>query len=210
VAPAAARGLGQLTARDPRGGPPVDGLYRQHGTERYGPAAAEALAPLLLRFELENELGCLSSPEFYPYSPSWGRMSAALAGELGAAITLIERLEPQAGASEHRRNLAWLADNFRGSLLLDEVGRRMESAYALKEEHLRGEVAADELAQRAQAAGRDLAAAPIEKLFRMFARRVRSRGELGELSSLNQKLGLQYRELDQFLREVARTRNTMK
>ena len=41
--------------------------------------------------------------------------------------------------------------------------------------------------------------APIEALFRTFARRVRSRGELGEMSSLNQKLWLQYRELDKFL-----------
>ena len=113
----------------------------------------------------------------------------------------------ETGSSEHRRNLAWLADNFRCALLLDEVGRKMESAYALKEKHLRGEVAGDELVQRTQAAGRELAAAPLEKLFRTFARRVRSRGELGELSSLNQKLGLQYRELNQFLQEVANTRN---
>lgn len=196
-----------LTARDPVGAPPGEELYRRHCTERYGPAAAEALAPLLLRFEKENQLGCLSSPEFYPYSPSWGRMSAALAEELGAAISLIERLEPQTGSSEHRRNLAWLADNFRCALLLDEVGRKMESAYALKEKHLRGEVAGDELVQRVQAAGRELAAAPLEKLFRTFARRVRSRGELGELSSLSQKLWLQYRELDQFLQEVANPRN---
>jgi hypothetical protein len=196
-----------VTARDPAGAPPGEDLYRRHCTERYGPATAEPLAPLLLRFENENQLGGLSSPEFYPYSPSWGRMPAALAEELRAAIALIERLEPQAGSSEYRRNLAWLADNFRCSLLLDEVGRKMEPAYALKEKHLRGEVAGDELVQRAQAAGRELAAAPLEKLFGTFARRVRSRGELGELSSLNQKLGLQYRELNQFLQELANARN---
>ena len=119
-----------------------------------------------------------------------------------------DRLDrPAQGADERRRssaqNLDWLADNFRCSLLLDEVGRKIEPAYALKEQHLRGEVAGDELA----AASRRLPAANWRRrrwreLFRTFARRVRSRGELGELSSLNQKLWLQYRELDQFLRQV--------
>ena len=65
-----------------------------------------------------------------------------------------------------------------------------------------GEVEGDALAEQAQAAHRELASAPTEELFRTFARRVRSRGELGQLSSLNQKLWLQYRELEQFLQEA--------
>jgi len=50
-----------------------------------------------------------------------------------------------------------------------------------------------------QEARRELAAAPIEELLLTFVRRVRSRGELGELSALNQKLWLEYRELARFL-----------
>jgi hypothetical protein len=194
------------TARDPQHAPSGEALYRRHGAERYGPAAADALAPLLLKFEQENHLGCLSSPEFYPYSPSWGRMSTALAEQLRAAIALIERCEASATSPEHRRNLAWLADNFRGSLWLDEVGRKLEPAYALKERYLRGAVMADALAPQAQTARRELEAAPVEQLFRTFSRRVRSRGELGELSSLNQKLWLQYRELEQFLQDIGNAR----
>jgi hypothetical protein len=47
-----------------------------------------------------------------------------------------------------------------------------------------------------------LGEAPLETLFRTFARRVRSKGELGELSAMNQKLWLLYRELDRFLRDA--------
>ena len=191
-----------LTAIDPEHAPPGEELYRCHCAERYGPAAAEELAPLFLRFEKESQLGYLSSPEFYPYSPKWGRMSPSLAQKLRHAITLIGKLKEQTPAPEHGKNLDWLADNFRFALLLDEVGRKIESAYALRDKYLLGEVAGDGLVRQAQAAGRELASAPMQDLFSTFARRVRSRGELGELSALNQKLWLQYRELDRFLKKV--------
>lgn len=154
---------------------------------------------MLFRFETEKQLGYVSSPEFYPYEPKWGRISPVLAGQLRDAIALLDGLKASALTSQHRSNLDWLADNFRFTLLLDEVGRKLEPAYALKEKHLRGEVSDAELRRQGQAAHRELASAPVEKLFQVFARRVRSRGELGELSALNQKLWLQYRELDRFL-----------
>lgn len=192
-----------LTARDPEQALSGEALYRRHCTERYGAGAAETLAPLLLRFEQANQLGTLSSPEYFPYSPAWGRLPPGLEDQLRAAIALIERLETGTGFPVHRQNLGWLADNFRGSLLLDEVGRRIEAAYSLKEQSLRGEMSGAALREQAQAARAQFETAPLEELFHTFARRVRSRGELGELSSLNQKLWLQYRELDQFLREAA-------
>jgi len=196
-----------LTARDPEHAPPVEELYRQHCVARYGPASVDKLAPLLLRFENEKQLGCLDSPEFYPYTPSWwGRVEPKLARQLRDAITLLDQIKCTTPAAEHRANLDWLADNFRFTLLLDEVGRKLEPAYALKERHLRGEVSNAELPQQVATASRELAAAPVEELFRTFARRVRSRGELGELSALNQKLWLQYRELDRFLASVEKAR----
>jgi hypothetical protein len=185
-----------LTARDPAHAPSAEELYRQHCVARYGPESAAELAPLLLRFETEKELGSVSSPEFYPYDPKWGRISPALAAKLRDAIALLDRLKSKAPAAQHRANLDWLADNFRFTLLLDEVGRKLEPAYVLKSKSLLGETADAETARR------ELAAAPIAELFRTFARRVRSRGELGELSALNQKLWLQYRELDQFLKRA--------
>lgn len=192
-----------ITANDPGHAPAAEELYRRHCATRYGPASVDELATLLLRFENEKKLGCLDSPEFYPYTPTWwGRVAPALATQLKDAITVVERIKGKTPAAEHRANLDWLADNFRFTLLLDEVGRKLEPAYALQERQLRSEVSAGELPQQVAAARRELAKAPVEELFRTFARRVRSRGELGELSALNQKLWLQYRELQRFL-EVA-------
>ena len=155
-----------------------------------------------MRFEKEKQLGFLSSPEFRPYEPTWGRVSPELAEKLRDAITLLDRLKAKTPSAQHRANLDWLADNFRFTLLLDEVGRKIEPAYTLKEEYLRGELTIAELRQQATTARRELSSAPVEELFRTFARRVRSRGELGELSSLNQKLWLQYRESERFLASV--------
>jgi hypothetical protein len=57
-------------------------------------------------------------------------------------------------------------------------------------------------ASKATEARKSLDAAPIRELFETDASRVRSRGELGVLSSLNQRVWLQYKELDRFLSET--------
>ena len=195
-----------LSARDPEHAPAAEELYRQHCAARYGPESVGELAPLLLRFENEKQLGFLTSPEYYPYEPTWGRVSPELAEKLRDAITLIDRLEVRTLSAQHRANLDWLADNLRFTLLLDKVGRKIEPAYVLKEKYLRGELTVAELQQQATSARRELASAPVEELLRTFARRIRSRGELGELSSLNQKLWLQCRESEQFLAGVEKGR----
>ena len=189
-----------VTVCDPEQAPPAADLYRRHCAARYGTATVETLAPLLLQFEKENQLGYLSSPEFYPYDPKWGRLPAGLAEKLRAAIESVSRLKERTPEAAHRANLDWLADNLRFTLLLDEVGRKLEPAYTLKAKYFSMNGMDNPLPSReVQEARRELAAAPIEELFLTFVRRVRSRGELGELSALNQKLWLEYRELARLL-----------
>jgi len=194
-----------LTARDPEHAPSAAELYRRHCAARYGAAASHELAPLLLQFEKEKQLGYLSSPEFYPYDSKWGRLPAGLSEKLQAAITLVMRCKDQTPDAVQCANLDWLADNFRFTLLLDEAGRKLEPAYTLKAKSFAVSGVDTPLpAEKIQVARRELAAAPLDELFRTFARRVRSRGELGELSALNQKLWLEYRELDEFLDNAER------
>ncbi|HXT38695.1 MAG TPA: hypothetical protein VN887_01595 [Candidatus Angelobacter sp.] len=188
-----------ITARDPEHAPSAEELYRLHCVRRYGEASGE-VAPLLLRLEQDGQLGNVRSAEYYPYDPGWGRVSPELTEKLTNAIDLVQRLESSLPAtSPHRTNLDWLADNFRFTLLLDTVGRKMESAYVLKYKSFLGTTHAGALKTDARAARKQLDAAPMKELFQTFARRVRSRGELGELSSLNQKVWTEFRELDQFL-----------
>lgn len=179
--------------------PAAEEVYRMHCRQQYGPESIAELVPMMLGWEQQKRLGSLSSPVFFPYDPSWGRMTVELAAELKKQVALIEDLKKRAAKARHQVNLEWLADNLRFALLLDEVGRKIEPAYRLQEQQLRGELQGAELARQAEAARREFVTAPIKELFRTFARRVRSRGEQGELSSLNQRIWLQYCELDQFL-----------
>lgn len=188
-----------LTAVDPEQAPTAEEFYRRHCGERYGAAAAERLGALLLQFEREGQLGRLRSPEYRPYDPQWGRLPAGVAEKLRAALNVIEDVKAQTSPAAPRANLDWLSDVLRFTQLLDEVGRAMEPAYGLRDRLAADPGGKPALETEWQTARRALAAAPVEDLFRTMERRVRSRGELGELSALNQKLWRQYRELEQFL-----------
>jgi hypothetical protein len=181
--------------------PSVEGFYREDCLRQYGPTSVTELATLLARMDREQWLAGLSSPEFFPYDPGWGRLTPVLADRLRGAMQQIGRVQRETADPKHQANLQWLADNFRFTLLLDEVGRKIEPAYRLKEQWLRGEVDDARLTSEAVAAHKQLASAPVEELFRTFANRVRSRGEQGELSAINQKLWLQVRELERFFRD---------
>ncbi len=120
---------------------------------------------------------------------------------LAGLLATVEQCRSQTTDSRRRANLDWLAANLEFTLLLDEVGRRIEPAYSLKNRWLTGHVATDKWNAEKQAALTELKAAPIAELIKTYARRVRSRGEQGVLSALNQKLWLQYKELGEFLRD---------
>jgi len=94
-------------------------------------------------------------------------------------------------------NLKWLTATLRFTLLLDTVGQGLEPAYRLRIESL---VRGDVTDERMEEARRALEAAPVRELFETYASRIRSRGELGVLSSLHQRLWLEYRELQEFMK----------
>jgi hypothetical protein len=121
---------------------------------------------------------------------------------LTAELAEMQGLAKKVKDSRQSANLDWLVANFEFTLLLDEVGEKLTVAYLLKDAWLTGQIKEGALPEAVAAARKALKAAPVEKLFRVYARRVRSKGELGELSALNQKLWLVYRELDRFLAEL--------
>jgi hypothetical protein len=186
-------------ARDPKNRVSVEDFYRRDCCEQYGLGSVAKLAPLLARMDREHWLNKMRSEEYYPYSPLWGRCPSQLRERLQSTVEMIERTKARTDDARHQANLNWLAENFRFTLLLDEVGRKIEPAYRLKQDWLAGRIDPHADSKRIQTAGMAFRSAPLELLLKSFAQRVRSRGELGVLSSLNQKLWLQYEELDRFL-----------
>ena len=182
-------------ARDPDNAPSVEDVYSRDSRRRFGQDAARELAPALERMDREHWFEPLVSPEYSPYNPSWGRLKPDLRANLTQALDLTDRLA-RAARGQPSNNLRWLAATFRFTLLLDWVGRAIEPAYRLREDSLKGaEISPEKFAE----ARRSLESAPVRELFETYASRVRSRGELGVLSSLHQRLWLQYCELRDFL-----------
>jgi hypothetical protein len=190
-----------LTASDPESSPGMEAFYQQYGDREYGKAAAERIVPILQR--LDRDMSRFASPEFFAYDPSWGRMNEATRAQWSQDLSSIRTAVGATRTKAQRVNATWLANALEFTLLLDEVGRRMEPAYVLKQQALQRRVPAEELARRSAEARAALEAAPIERLFRVYASRVRSKGELGVLSSINQRLWLQYLELRAFLAKAA-------
>ncbi len=186
-------------AAEPTAETTVEAIYREDCMKQFGEEAGRKLAPVLAQMDAERWLDPPASEEYFPYHPRWGRIDAKLRQRLSDAIELAEKLRADTKSTEHQANLAWLSSHLRFALLLDEVGRRIEPAYELKNRWLAGKLGRGSLAQEIKRAKADLDIAPIQELLETYAANARSRGELGVLSSLNQKLWLQYCELVKFL-----------
>lgn len=125
---------------------------------------AAPTAALMERADIEGWFEGMKSPEYLPYDPSWGRI----------AKDLRPRIEEGAKAIP-----AW-----RSTLLLDDVSAALEPAWNLRDQTRLGKSVTHAQIGAAAAA---LDRAPIRELFETYSRRLRSPGELGVLSSLNQR-----------------------
>jgi len=179
----------------------VEAIYREICLNRYGQYAADHLAPLLVSADTSGILNGIASPVYFAYLPSWGRLNPAQREICQTFIRTIEDCRANEKEAAKIKNLEWLSANFEFTLLFDEVGRNLEPAWKLRDNVLSGTVLSPESEVIAKAK-RMLREAPVEKLFRTFASRVRSRGELGELSSLNQRVWGEYLLLKEFLEKM--------
>lgn len=200
-------------ARDPADTQSVSSLYHEFIERTCGPQAARELTPLFVDADTSVWRNRLASPEYFAYTPAWGRMNDHALAKTGELIDAIDRVLPLAGNERYRENLQWFRNTFQFERLLHEVGKCMEPAYRLKYQLLagdglparRGNTEEEPDAPLDQAALAEAKStfgkAPVQELFQVFAAKVRSRGELGELSALNQKLWVEYLSLKKFLED---------
>ncbi|QEC43209.1 hypothetical protein FSB84_16455 [Pseudobacter ginsenosidimutans] len=176
-------------------------LYFEYLTETCGPLAAHTLTPFFVEMDtLACQRGSLS-PEYYAYTPQWGALNLQERARMQKLIVNLESLLQKVREPAYRRELEWFRSTFRFELLLDETGRCLEPAYRLRAKYLQsGGKPVDPAAL--QSARQQFEKAPVEQLFKTFAAKQQSRGELGILSSLNQKLWTEYLSLQTFLQKM--------
>ena len=194
-------------ASDPSDTATVSDIYRSYLRRECGPLAAEELTDSFTRFDEEGWLRGACSPEYYIYTPEWGRLDSAARSRITGLLSRIEKVSGRTADTLHRARLAWFAADLRFTLLLDVVGRKLEPAALLRKQLLTGGAPdSNGIGNALRKARSSLAEAPLEELFRVYASRVRSRGELGVLSSVNQKLFNEYNELREFIARRLGTR----
>jgi len=182
----------------------VEELYHDFLLRNCGKLAADELTRHFVRLDEEMWLKDASSPEYYPYTPDWGRLDSVNRERIRTLVELIDRTGRNTPDKSSVRNLGWFKANFEFALLLDEVGRKLEPAYALRKRYNETTPDPESLRDPVGQARKSLDEAPLARLFKIYASRVRSRGELGVLSSLNQKLFNEYRGLKRFLARVGK------
>lgn len=174
-------------------------FYQEYCTKKYGKQAAEELAASLAMTDSTGIIRALKSPVYYAYDPTWGRLNAKQSSICSETMAKIKNCISRENNEAYLSNLKWLLYNYQFTLLLDSVGRCMAPAWQLRDDVLKGNIQDTEIAQRYQQAKVSLDKAPVKELFDVFAAKVRSRGELGELSSLNQRLWQEYLLLKTFI-----------
>ena len=187
-------------ARDPADTASVADVYREYLLRNCGPLASKELSGIFTAADEDGWFRTASSPEYYAYTPMWGRLDSVGRGRLHTLIGKLRDVARRTPDPQHRSTLEWYIADCRFMLLLDDVGRKLEPAYRLRKRlrsndgHLTAPLAGD-----VRTAREGLDQAPVRELFSVYASRVRSRGELGVLSSLNQKLYNEYTDLLRFI-----------
>ena len=174
-------------------------IYEAYCANELGRYAAKHLSPELLKLDLSGILNSIHSPVYYPYTPAWGRLDKE---KEGVCIRIMETIDECIKKEKDEiiiSNLEWLKACFEFTLLLNEVSASIQPAWELRSTYLIESNRSQLTKQNIEKAKRSLTNAPIEKMLRVFASRVRSRGELGELSSINQRVWREYQLLDEFL-----------
>ena len=174
----------------------VEQLYEEYLTEDMGNKAAKLLAPLLAQMDIKQIQWNVPSPEFYAFTPEWGLLDDQNVKLRESLIRTAEQVLKKTEGSQ-RDNLQRFIAMFRFELLLGEVDKAMMPAFILKKNDRQG-VAASSF-EEYEEAYRSLMAAPGEEMFETYMQRVHSRGELGVLSSLNQRLWREYNDLKSYL-----------
>jgi hypothetical protein len=171
-------------------------IYYGYFREILGQPAAVSLAQDFAKIDTSLlDLG--SSPEFYAYTPHWGRLKPETAFTIKYLIEKIDKLITETRNETYLKNLRWYKAKFSFCLLLNEIGKRMEAGWQIRSQYL--SYKENPTKEKLDSAIQSLQNAPIKELFDIYLSSVRSRGELGELSSINQKLWHEFQQLQTFL-----------
>jgi len=128
-------------------------------------------------------------------------LSPELRDAINEFLKTVSELRSAESRKEWRSNLEYLEYTLQGVLLIEKTGDTLASAYSLRQRLLAGSVDESEKDRLIQEALASLNQAPIRELIEAYGKRIRSQGDRGVLSSINQKLWGLTQSLRAFLEE---------
>jgi len=177
-------------------------IYQDYCRNEFGFYAEKHLAPELTKLDTTGIIKSINSSVFFSYQPSWGRLNIEQIATCNKMIELISECISREKELKILSNLNWFKLCFEFTLLLNEVSVLLKPAWKLRDSYLVGMGETLFTKKQIDQAKESLAKAPIEEMIHVFASRVRSRGELGELASINQRVWREYQLLDEFIRNL--------
>jgi hypothetical protein len=171
-------------------------IYYSYFREKLGPQAAAFLSGEFTGLDTLL-LNTGPSPEFFAYTPEWGRLKPETAFKIKFIIEKIDKLISDSRNETYLRNLKWYKFKLSFALLLNEIGKRMEPGWQIRTRYISYKEPPSK--EKLDTAIQLIENAPIKELFDIYTSSVRSRGEMGELSSINQKLWHEFQLLKTFL-----------
>lgn len=175
----------------------VEQLYMKYLSEEFGTDAAKKLTPILTKMDVDQIQWNVPSPEFYAYTPDWGKLDENNVILRKALIENAETALPKIKNKSQQENLERFIAMFRFELLLGEVSDAMLPAFNLKKAELQS--GKKHNAAEYREVYNKLQSAPMKAMFDTYVKRVNSQGELGVLSSMNQRIWREYSDLKIFL-----------
>lgn len=179
----------------------VKELYLKYLSEELGSDAAKAVTPLLTKMDIEQTQWAVPSPEFYGYTPHWGQLDETNVKLRKDIIAGAEKGLNKTKGEQHA-NLERFIAMFRFELLLGEVSAAMIPAFDLKKAELQSKKKFSK--KEYEDVYLKLKSAPMKEMFDTYVKRINSRGELGVLSSMNQRIWTEYEDLKDFLEKKIR------
>lgn len=155
----------------------------------------------LISLDRDEIFKAFTSPEYLPYDWTWGRLNDPLRELILRIIKNSQKNIALAKSKEVEKELLYLFYTFKFVMELDRVSVAIEPMAKLRDMYiLKKNFTRDEFL----AARDSLEKAEITSLVDIYTHRVRSRGELGVLSSINQKLVPYYNQVSSFATQYER------
>jgi len=177
-------------------------IYQDYCNKEFGEYASKNLAFLLTQIDTTGILSTIQSTEFFAYQPSWGRLSQAQVALVENIIHEIDDCISHEKGQKMNANLKWMRASYEFAILFNEFGHSLEPAWKMRDDYMKAIQKPDFGESQILNARTMLDHAPVEKMVTVFASRVRSQGELGELSSIIQRVYGEYQQLCEFMKTL--------